>query len=528
MTPFLAPRSSTQSRPSSATPTYKTQRSTTKTVHFEDEVDSGPLKSPLGRSVSAGKGKGKRFLFPRKKQLTPAEKKEKKGEKKRGKNSESVKKSVQHSRSSSMEGERRRSRSPETSRRSCSPPLGSESPMSVRSAPSNIERFQLKPHHRYFLPPSPLHQPPSGLEDSRLSNVYDLFAVCNHSGTLSRGHYTAFCKNPTDGRWYSYDDSAVQPISDDQLITAGAYMLFYVRQSLLSSSPLSSSESSQSSCSSANHWINHMPPFKLDLNDYHEELCQMQQGQRQTTQFSQQGYDTQTDFQAGVGEVRSRARLSSSNSVLSAPPNMGHRVSPPAPAPDVDSITSPGSGSGHTHYPVHDSRSDAFSAVSLPPYHPSRTLNSNLHHTPYSQAYHATNRSMTDGVASTRPQSMRLRREQRGSGGWGTHTPQRGYPNQQRSHEDLHSQASYDSHLQGHVAPTRSIPSLPTSSEYNHTPNRYSQEPHRSFQTSQNLRQYQPTARSNGHIPIHIGSHFKSPSLARSGATASNQPESCV
>ena len=521
MTPFLAPRSSTQSRPSSATPSYKTQRSTTKSVHFEDE-NGRQQKSPLGRSVSAGKGKGKRFLFPRRKQQTTPP--EKKGERKTGK-SDSVKKSPQHSRSASMEGERRRSRSPDAPRTSCSPPVGSESPMSVRSVPSNIERFQLKPHHRYFLPPSPLDHTPSSLDDTRLSNMYDLFAVCNHSGTLSRGHYTAFCRNPTDGRWYSYDDSTVQPIPEDHLITSGAYMLFYVRQSLLSSSPLSSSESSQSSCNSANHWINHMPPFKLDLNDYHEELCQLQ---RQSKQFSQQGYDGHTEFQARGGEGRSGARLDSSNSVLSAPPNVGLQVSPPASAQDVDTVASPGSGSVvHPHYYPQDSRSDTFSAVSLPPYRPNRGgLTTSLHHasnTPYNHVYPNTGRSMTDRVAGTRPQSMRLRRE-RGSGGWGTHTPQTGYPTQQRSHEDLH-EASYNSQLQGHVAPTRSIPSLPTSSELAQTPNRYSQEAPRSF-NSQNLRhQHQPTARSNGHIPINIGSHFKSPSLARRAAP---QPESCV
>ena len=523
MTPFLAPRSSSNSRPSSATPSYKTTRSTTKSVRFEDDMGA-QQKSPLGRSVSAGKGKGKRFLFPRKKHQQPAAP-EKKGEKKTGK-SDSVKKSPQHSHSNSMEGERRRSRSPEALHRSCSPPVGSESPMSVRSAPSNIERFQPKPHHRYFLPPSPLHTAPSSLDDSRLNNVYDLFAVCNHSGTLSRGHYTAFCKNPTDGRWYSYDDSTVQQIPEDRLITSGAYMLFYVRQSLLSSSPLSSSESSQSSCNSANHWINHMPPFKLDLNDYHEELCQLQ---RHSAHFSQQGYDSHSEFQAsGGGGGRSRGRLNSSNSVLSAPPNMGLRVSPPASAPDVESVTSPGSGSVVVpHRPVQDARSDAFSAVSLPPYHPTRGgLTASLQYasnTPYNHP-----RSMTDGVAGTRHQSMRLRRE-RGSGGWSTHTPQRGYPTQQRSHEDLHS--SYEaSQMQGHVAPTRSIPSLPTSSELSTTPNRYSQEAPRSFQTSQGLRQqHQPMARSNGHIPINIGSHYKSPSLARGAAPAmSNQPESCV
>ena len=31
---------------------------------------------------------------------------------------------------------------------------------------------------------------------------YDLYAVCNHHGDdLQGGHYTATCRNPTDGQW---------------------------------------------------------------------------------------------------------------------------------------------------------------------------------------------------------------------------------------------------------------------------------------------------------------------------------------
>ena len=514
MTPFLAPRSSAQPHPSSATPlsSYKSGRSGTKSVHFEDEVCGGEQqKSPLGRSVSAGKGKGKRFLFPRKKNSTPTDKRDKK-------------KNDSGKRSSS--GGRRRSRSPEAP---CSPPAGSESPMSVRSAPSTIERLQLKPHHRYFLPPSPLHHTPSRLDDSRLSNVYDLFAVCNHSGTLSRGHYTAFCKNPTDGRWYGYDDNSVQAISEEQLVSSGAYMLFYVRQSLMSSSPLSSSESSESSCNSANHWINHMPPFRLDLNDYHEELCRLQQLQLQQQQVSsQQGYEGQELPPSGGGDSRARSRLNSSNSVLSAPPNVGLRVSPPMSAHEVEGVASPGSGSGlNSHYSNHDARSDAFSAVSLPPYHHhSCGLTTSLNHTPTTPYSHThSGRAISGG--SVRHQSLRLR--EKGSGGWTTDpAPQRGYYTQ-RSHEDLHSQSSsfepYNGHLHGYVAPTRSIPSLPTTSEIVQTPNRYSQE-QRSFPATQGPLQHK-SAHSNGHIPINVGSHFKSPSLARA-PPPSNQPESCV
>lgn len=37
--------------------------------------------------------------------------------------------------------------------------------------------------------------------------VYNLYAVSNHSGNALGGHYTAYCKNPALGEWYSYNDS---------------------------------------------------------------------------------------------------------------------------------------------------------------------------------------------------------------------------------------------------------------------------------------------------------------------------------
>ena len=61
--------------------------------------------------------------------------------------------------------------------------------------------------------------------------VYDLYAVDNHFGGLGGGHYTAFAKNPLDGRWYNYDDSSVRPVSDPATVkSSAAYLLFYRRR----------------------------------------------------------------------------------------------------------------------------------------------------------------------------------------------------------------------------------------------------------------------------------------------------------
>lgn len=68
---------------------------------------------------------------------------------------------------------------------------------------------------------------------------YDLFAVSNHYGSMSFGHYTAFAKSWTDGNgelhpgWYSFDDSLVTPAMPGQVKSNAAYVLFYKRKNLL-------------------------------------------------------------------------------------------------------------------------------------------------------------------------------------------------------------------------------------------------------------------------------------------------------
>jgi ubiquitin C-terminal hydrolase len=58
-------------------------------------------------------------------------------------------------------------------------------------------------------------------------NVYDLFGVCNHSGGVLGGHYTAFVKNSED-IWYHYNDQMIEQIHNPQLVVSpAAYCLFY-------------------------------------------------------------------------------------------------------------------------------------------------------------------------------------------------------------------------------------------------------------------------------------------------------------
>jgi len=55
---------------------------------------------------------------------------------------------------------------------------------------------------------------------------YNLYGICNHSGSLGSGHYYAYCKNK-NSKWYEYNDSIIKEISENDLVTSNAYCLFY-------------------------------------------------------------------------------------------------------------------------------------------------------------------------------------------------------------------------------------------------------------------------------------------------------------
>uniref|UniRef100_A0A8C6X9T8 Ubiquitin carboxyl-terminal hydrolase n=1 Tax=Naja naja TaxID=35670 RepID=A0A8C6X9T8_NAJNA len=59
---------------------------------------------------------------------------------------------------------------------------------------------------------------------------YDLIAVSNHYGGLRDGHYTTFARNKDTGTWFYFDDSSVSAVSNNQIESKAAYVLFYQRQ----------------------------------------------------------------------------------------------------------------------------------------------------------------------------------------------------------------------------------------------------------------------------------------------------------
>ncbi|KAM7089219.1 ubiquitin carboxyl-terminal hydrolase 43 [Ciconia maguari] len=97
----------------------------------------------------------------------------------------------------------------------------------------------------------PLCLPPSCPRDY----LYDLYAVCNHHGSMQGGHYTAYCCNALDGRWYSYDDSRVEGVQEEEVSTRSAYILFYQRRNAVPAWSAGSSVRGSSASSLSGHWL---------------------------------------------------------------------------------------------------------------------------------------------------------------------------------------------------------------------------------------------------------------------------------
>jgi ubiquitin carboxyl-terminal hydrolase 8 len=66
----------------------------------------------------------------------------------------------------------------------------------------------------------------------RESYKYDLYGVCNHSGGVMGGHYTAYVKN-ANGKWYHFNDTSVSEVDIiESIISPKAYVLFYRKRQI--------------------------------------------------------------------------------------------------------------------------------------------------------------------------------------------------------------------------------------------------------------------------------------------------------
>jgi ubiquitin C-terminal hydrolase len=64
--------------------------------------------------------------------------------------------------------------------------------------------------------------------DQSKSTQYKLYGVLNHSGTMEGGHYYSYIEDK--GQWYRCNDSDFGQMSNKDIVTRNAYVLFYKRQ----------------------------------------------------------------------------------------------------------------------------------------------------------------------------------------------------------------------------------------------------------------------------------------------------------
>ncbi|RPA96732.1 cysteine proteinase [Choiromyces venosus 120613-1] len=70
---------------------------------------------------------------------------------------------------------------------------------------------------------------PSPTAETTPPFFYDLYAVCNHYGTINGGHYTAMVRSSYKSGWNLFDDSKTTFIEEAKVVTRNAYVLFWVR-----------------------------------------------------------------------------------------------------------------------------------------------------------------------------------------------------------------------------------------------------------------------------------------------------------
>ena len=60
---------------------------------------------------------------------------------------------------------------------------------------------------------------------------YELFGIANHTGNAMGGHYYAYIKGKS-GTWYEMNDTRVNIIKDEEVVTPRAYVFFYRKKRL--------------------------------------------------------------------------------------------------------------------------------------------------------------------------------------------------------------------------------------------------------------------------------------------------------
>eukprot|EP00096_Caligus_rogercresseyi_P014740 TRINITY_DN7236_c0_g1_i1.p1 TRINITY_DN7236_c0_g1~~TRINITY_DN7236_c0_g1_i1.p1 ORF type:complete len:789 (-),score=290.55 TRINITY_DN7236_c0_g1_i1:540-2906(-) len=144
--------------------------------------------------------------------------------------------------------------------RSSSPPHQQQQHSGVESSLNKVLSFNPWRNPKRYI----LQRPPQ-----EENHIYDLYAVCNHHGSdLQGGHYTATCRNPTDGVWYNFDDVRTKSLPESEVVTKDAYILFYQRRNCSGGSTTTTSTPPNNNHNNHTelHWVYRMPDFNFCKN----------------------------------------------------------------------------------------------------------------------------------------------------------------------------------------------------------------------------------------------------------------------
>ncbi|CAF0973393.1 unnamed protein product [Rotaria sordida] len=61
------------------------------------------------------------------------------------------------------------------------------------------------------------------------NDIYQLYAVSSHIGSLASGHYTTLAINKLMKQWYEFNDHHIKKINEDFVVTNNAYILVYLK-----------------------------------------------------------------------------------------------------------------------------------------------------------------------------------------------------------------------------------------------------------------------------------------------------------
>ncbi|CAI5758980.1 unnamed protein product [Candida verbasci] len=60
--------------------------------------------------------------------------------------------------------------------------------------------------------------------------LYELFSVVVHQGSVNTGHYICYVKS--DNRWFKFDDAVISLSSEDEVMNANVYLMFFIKKDI--------------------------------------------------------------------------------------------------------------------------------------------------------------------------------------------------------------------------------------------------------------------------------------------------------